>query len=276
MRNSVNPILVAGGADRLPEGCCVLAIISKAPQAGEVKTRLVPPLTPEQAAELHAAFLKDMAASIGACAKLRLAKKTDGGGLSLIQGAVVYTPIGTERIFDGLLPAGFVLLAQGEGDLGERLSKAADDLLSLGASSVCLLNSDSPTLPIAALEQAVLRLSAPGDRVVLGPAEDGGYYLVGVKRAHRRLFERITWSTDVVLAQTVVRAAEIGLPVELLAPWFDVDDEEGLRRLMQPAVDHGAHGATEAAHTRRVLAKFYAAGDRAEWANERAAEAEVA
>ena len=98
---------------------------------------------------------------------------------------------------------------------------------------MCLINSDSPTLPPAVLRDAVKALHAPGDRIVLGPADDGGYYLIGLKQAHRRLFQDIAWSTPTVLASTLERAREIGLECTMLPSWYDVDDADSLHRLCQ-------------------------------------------
>ena len=123
------------------------------------------------------------------------------------------------------------MLQRGE-TLGERLINAATQLLK-EFDSVCLINSDSPTLPLKVLSNAVSLLAEAGDRVVLGPSHDGGYYLIGLKRPHRYLFERIAWSTADVLAHTVERASEIDLPVELLPMWYDVDDAATLNLLCE-------------------------------------------
>ena len=88
---------------------------------------------------------------------------------------------------------------------------ACEDLFTCGFGAVCLIDSDSPTMPQAALLQAVEWLSLPGDRMVLGGSDDGGYYLIGVKRLHQHLFGQIEWSTERVLAQTLERARKIGL-----------------------------------------------------------------
>ena len=119
---------------------------------------------------------------------------------------------------------------------GECLLHAATSLLDAGHDAVCLLNSDSPTLPIAYLIAAATVLAAPGDRIVLGPSTDGGYYLIGLKQPHRRLFEDIDWSTERVAAQTLARARELGLPVHQLPSWYDVDDVDALRMLVRRAV----------------------------------------
>jgi uncharacterized protein len=246
---------------RAARASCALSMMIKAPRAGASKTRLVPPLAHEEAAALSVCFLRDTAANIAAACEAACAGRAGGESRPAAAGVAVYTPAGAESAFDGLLPAGFSLLAQrGEG-FGERLFNAADDLLRLGFDSLCLIDSDSPTLPTRALAAAAAELARPGDRVVLGPADDGGYYLIGLKRAHRRLFERIDWSTERVLAQTVERAREAGLGVALLPAWYDVDDAATLARLCEelfgggPACPPGgpALAPYDAAHTRRHL-----------------------
>jgi hypothetical protein len=204
-------------------GKCALAVMAKAPRPGKVKTRLAPPLTLEQSAALNTCFLQDTFANIG------LAEQA--------QGIICYTPVGDEAMFNGLAPEGFALIAQRGDGFGERLHLAATDLLSCGYDSVCLIDSDSPTIPHAALQQAVEVLAQPGDRVVLGGSEDGGYYLIGLKAAHSAVFERITWSTAAVFAETLERAREAGLEVVRLPLWYDVDDGATLRILASELLD---------------------------------------
>jgi rSAM/selenodomain-associated transferase 1 len=217
--------------------------MAKAPLAGEVKTRLVPPLTAREAAELNTCFLRDMAAIIQSVSKTKAAS-----------GLVVYTPAGSEPAFAGVLPDGFSLLVQRGASLGERLCNATDDLLKQGYGAVCLINSDSPTLPESILVRAIESLAAEGDRVVLGAAEDGGDYLIGLKHAHRTIFNEIAWSTSDVLARTRQRAAEIDLPVELLPPWYDVDDADTLNQLCEELFcAQSLNGAYHAPHTRAFL-----------------------
>src|SRR5258705_11274013 len=232
---------------------CALALMAKVPFAGEVKTRLVPPLNPEEAAILSTCFLRDMTTNLSE----QNANETEG--------VVLYTPADAETLLRDLLP-GFRLFAQHGETLGERLINAAAELLSSGFESVCLINSDSPTLPVEILRTAASILLQDGDRVVLGPSQDGGYYLIGLKRAHRYLFERIAWSTADVLAHTIERAAEINLPVELLPVWYDVDDAVTLRLLCEELCllsdghDRQAQfrGGFEATHTRNYLAGLIA------------------
>lgn len=240
-------------------GACALAMMIKAPRAGASKTRLVPPLTHQEAAALSVSFLRDTAANMaGACAA-----KMDGAGI--VDAVAVYTPVGSEGAFDDLLPQSFALLAQRGDSFGERLFQAAVDLLRLGYQSCCLIDSDSPTLPRALLIAAIEELRRPGDRVVLGPADDGGYYLIGMKRAHRRLFAEIAWSTGEVLAQTIERASEINLDVALLPAWYDVDDASTLRRLCGELFDASSSDAGAcntklapypALHSRAALARL--------------------
>ncbi len=219
---------------------CALGLMAKAPVEGEVKTRLVPPLTAREAAALNICFLRDMAANIDS--------------IEAASGLVVYTPAGSESAFDGILPERFSLLAQRGAHLGERLCNATDDLLRQGYGAVCLINSDSPTLPQSILIRALQLLAAEGDRVVLGAADDGGYYLIGLKHAHRNLFNEIAWSTSDVLARTRQRAAEIDLPVELLPGWYDVDDAATLARLCEELLSTSAGSeAYPAPHTRAFL-----------------------
>jgi len=216
--------------------------MAKAPLVGQVKTRLAPPLTAEEAAALAICFVRDMAANIKSISTTESAS-----------GLVVYTPLGSEAAFQGVLPEGFDLLVQRGNSLGERLCNATDDLLKQGYSAVCLINSDSPTLPASILVRAVHSLARDGDRVVLGAAEDGGYYLIGLKHAHRNLFNEIAWSTSDVLARTKQRAAEIDLPVELLPTWYDVDDAETLSRLCDELFFNPLNEACPAPYTRAFL-----------------------
>jgi hypothetical protein len=196
------------------------AVMAKAPRVGEVKTRLVPPLSAATAAALSAAFIQDIAGNILAAAQT-----------APIVGYVAYALAGSEADFSALLPQSIRLLPSRRAGLGASLFDAAEDLLDAGHEAVCLVNADSPTLPTAMLLEAAAVLRRPGDRVVLGPAEDGGYYLIGLKQRHGRLFESIDWSTERVLRQTLDRAEELALECVVLPAWYDVDDAMSLRRL---------------------------------------------
>jgi rSAM/selenodomain-associated transferase 1 len=210
------------------------AIMAKAPQAGRVKTRLCPPLTPEEAAALYRCFLADKIAQIRALARVRP--------------AIAFTPEDERAAFEALAP-GFLLVPQRGADLGHRLLGSLSELLREGAAAVAV-DSDTPTLPTAFLQQAIDLLAGRGVDVVLGPTEDGGYYLIGVRRPHPELFEGIPWSTPGVLGATLARARAAGLATACLPPWFDVDTASDLDRLRATLTGHGG----EAEHTRTFLA----------------------
>jgi rSAM/selenodomain-associated transferase 1 len=203
---------------------CALAVMAKAPRPGKVKTRLSPPLTLHQCAVLNICLLKDTAENIAMVTALGAAA-----------GLVCYTPVGDEALFDGLLPDGFALVPQRGDGFGERLLTAAQDILACGFGAVCLIDSDSPTVPNAAYEQAVAELARPGDRIVIGGSDDGGYYLIGLKHAHPQLFAAIHWSTATVYAETMAAAA--GLDVVELPRWYDVDDQATLELLRRELIE---------------------------------------
>ena len=222
---------------------CALAVMTKAPRAGQVKTRLEPPLTPEEAAQLNVCFLRDTAAAIAkACG-------------TTARGVGVYTPVGSEGAYIDILPSDFELLPQRGDGFGERLAFATADLFQCGFGSVCLIDSDSPTVSADCYADAVEILSKAGDRVVLGPSDDGGYYLIGLKQTRRELFERIDWSTERVLDQTKTRARELNLDVSLLPTGYDVDDAATLRRLCDELLSKSSD-AEIAPNTRKFLASL--------------------
>ena len=221
----------------MQNGRCAIAVMAKAPRAGKVKTRLQPALPADAALALSAAFLRDTTENI------RLAARE-----AAIDPWVAYTPAGTEALFHDMLATGTrLILADGEIEtpaevkgFGRSLLHAARALFEQGYTAVCLLNSDSPTLPNAYLIGAAQALAEPGERVVLGPAEDGGYYLIGIKSADPLLFSDIAWSTETVAAQTRERAAARGLEVVEVDPWYDVDDTAALERLLRDLLDPAA------------------------------------
>ncbi|HYN38236.1 MAG TPA: TIGR04282 family arsenosugar biosynthesis glycosyltransferase [Rhodospirillales bacterium] len=197
-----------------------LGMMCKAPIEGACKTRLCPPLTMAEAAEMSRRFIADVA--------MQIAEVVPAAGGHAV---AIHTPSGAEAAFEGLLPDGFAMLAQRGHDLGERLLHAATDLLAGGCGGVCLINADSPTLPASLLRRTVEELRRPGERIVIGPAVDGGYYLIGLKHPYAALFDGIAWSTSQVLAQTLSRAASLRVPVTLLPLWYDIDDLGSLQLL---------------------------------------------
>jgi rSAM/selenodomain-associated transferase 1 len=212
---------------------CAMGVMIKTPRNGFSKTRLSPPLAPEEAASISRCFLKDTSSAIEA-----LSQKDP-----FVVGVAVYTPVGSEADLADLLPSGFKMIAQREASFGTRLLGATQDLFSVGFSAVCLINSDSPTLPFHYLRDLAAFLKEPKDRMVIGPCWDGGYYLLGLRRAHARLFEDITWNTDQVYAETVQRSKEINLPAITLPAWYDVDDQRSLSRLLSELFPERANEA---------------------------------
>lgn len=228
-----------------------LGIMCKAPRPGAAKTRLAAVVGPEPAAALAACFLRDVAAAVEAVPE-------DLGR----RGYGVYAPAGGEATLSKILPASFGLVLQADADFGVVLSSAARHLLDVGHDCAILINSDSPSLPPRLLTKALAILRRPGDRVVLGPAVDGGYYLIGLKAPHPALFENIPWSTADVYRLTVERAQEIGLDVAALPVWYDIDDAETFAQLRDelagkppPFAEPGLVGGPAAA-TRAYLARF--------------------
>ena len=215
-------ILTPGLSNHAAAGRCAIGIMIKTPRNGFSKTRLCPPFSLEEAAGISRCFLKDTSATIEAL----------GREDPFVTGVAVYTPVGSEDDLRQLLPPGFKLIAQRETDFGSRLLGAIQDLFSVGFEAVCLINSDSPTLPFSYLKELGAFLKEPKDRVVVGPSSDGGYYAIGMRVAHPRLFEEITWNTDRVYDETVERAKEVGLLPITLPAWYDVDDKFCLSRLL--------------------------------------------
>jgi hypothetical protein len=196
-----------------------ISIICKTPEAGKSKTRLSPPLSPEQCASISECFIRDISRNIQALCEKR--------GFT---GYAVYTPVGSEEKLRELIPAAFGLIPQCGGDLGARLLQGTKDILAKGHDAAFILSSDSPTLPMDVLDDAIDRLFAQ-DCMVLGPAIDGGYTFIGLTHPHERLFEDMPWSTDQVYRLTMERAAEISLPVFSTSEWYDVDEASTLALL---------------------------------------------
>jgi uncharacterized protein len=232
---------------------CAIAVMAKAPRPGHVKTRLQSVLAPDEAAKLGAAFLCDITSNLHEAARR-----------APIAPYVAYAPLGQESRFDGLLAPGTRLVladgtegaAPGVEGFGRSLLHAVRALLRMGYGAACVLNADSPTLPAGFLVQAAERLLAPGRRGVLGPADDGGYWLLGLQTPEPLLFARIAWSTGLACAETQARAVEAGLPLEILPTWYDVDDRAALARLAAELT--GAGPATPAPYRATATARCLA------------------
>jgi uncharacterized protein len=211
-----------------------LLVVAKRPAPGRTKTRLTPPLSPEQAAALYECFLRDT---------LDLVRRLPG-----VTPAIAYLPAEERAYFEALAPDFELVLQEGDA-LGERLDSAVTRLLTAGYQHVAIMNSDGPSLPLACLIGAFDALAGGAD-VVLGPCDDGGYYLIGLKQPAPRLLREVRMSTPDVLADTLAIAAEEGLSVELLPAWYDVDDAESLKRLMKELATAPPEMAR---HTRALL-----------------------
>lgn len=210
---------------------CAIAIMAKSPSENlsSIKTRLIPVIpSSEDRAVLYTAWLKDLIVRCRSLSGVRL--------------RVAYTPEGGSSGFSDLGIRLNELLPQRGNDLGERVCHVFDDLFSSGFSSVVIIGSDIPTLPLNHLLDAFTALVSPEEpkksvkRVVLGESDDGGYHLIGLnagsaRRAPPELFLNIRWSTPFVMSDTVKASVVAGLSVIRIASWYDVDNEHDLERL---------------------------------------------
>lgn len=212
----------------------MIAIMARAPSA-EGKTRLIRDLGTQDGAGLRLALLRDTLESVSA---LETEK------------AVLYTPPDCEAEIRALTPFPAVFLPQRGSTLGERMRDGARDLLASGFDAVMLIGSDLPTLPPGHVGAALDILTQRPGLLVLGPAEDGGYYLIGLTQSRPELFERIPWGTPLVLQRTREAAGALGIPVETLPRWYDVDSPSDLQRMWRDS--ERLDGA--ARHTRAWLA----------------------
>jgi uncharacterized protein len=203
---------------------CGIAVMAKASAPGRAKTRLVPPLSYDEAAAVNTAFLQDVTDNM-------LLAAHRAAPVASIAAYAAYGPPGSEDFFRRNFAASIGLIPAWLPNFGDCLFHTISEIFARGHSAAVVLNADSPTLPTALLNETAELLAQPGDRAVLGPSDDGGYYLLGLKTAHRRLFDDIAWSTERVAEQTLERAREIELSMHLLPEWYDVDDVDCLRRL---------------------------------------------
>ncbi len=230
---------------------CAIGVMAKAPRSGRSKTRLCPPLAPDQAAALSAAFLRDTTDNL-----LEAARSAP------VVPYAAYAPAGEEESLRPHIASGTTLiLADGSTPVpsgvvgfGRCLLQAIECMLARGHAAACVLSSDIPTLPTRLLVEAARTLLLPGDRGVFGACHDGGYYLLGVKRPHARLFADIPWSTEAVAAATRQRAVDIGLDLVELEAWYDVDDAASLSRVGVEAAGYTAPA------TRAVLGRLSLSG----------------
>jgi len=196
-----------------------VGVMAKPPVPGRCKTRMSPPLTPEAAADLYSAMLRDSLAAYaraGADRYVIMAAPEDDG----------------EAILSELAPGGWELVVQRGADLGARLAHAFS-VLGEGGGAVALLDSDSPTVPVQPMGAALAEIEGR-EQALVGPCDDGGYYLIGLGHVTERslgILSDITWSTGAVMDQTRARCEALGIPLTELETWYDVDDEACLARI---------------------------------------------
>ena len=209
-------------------------VVAKAPRVGAVKTRLCPPLRPEQAVDLYRGFL---------LGSLELAGRVRDAGVRAI-----CPEAGMALELAALVPSHCELASQTQPGLGAALEECFQVGLGEGRRAVAVIASDNPTLPPDLIEEAFDRLERGQDDVVLGPTDDGGYYLVAARGVHACLFREMTWSTDQVLSETLRRCAAAGLRAGLVQGWYDVDTPDALvdleRKLLALPADCARHTRT--------------------------------
>ncbi|MDE2889106.1 MAG: TIGR04282 family arsenosugar biosynthesis glycosyltransferase [Gemmatimonadota bacterium] len=215
-----------------------LIIFARNPEPGSVKTRLHTRYTPNQAAAIYRAFILDT---------VQAAKEA-----TVDRHCVACDPPGSEAELSDLVGPGWILFPQARADLGERMYQAARHCFDLGAGRVVIIGTDVPSLPPCHVNRAFELLQ--GHDIVLGPSTDGGYYLVGLARPQREIFQDIAWSTERVFDQTLERARSLGLTVGLLPSWYDVDTPAQLDHLVEDTRAHLQAGMTDPIpHTRACL-----------------------
>ncbi len=193
-----------------------LLIFARQPNPGKVKTRLTPPLSPVEAAQLYRCMLSDI------IHKTESMRKTDR--ILFYEAAN-----GSEKYFRDNFPSLRLYPQQGE-DLGSRMKQAFDLAFSMGYRAAAVIGTDSPDLPVGYIDKSFRLLDNEGADVVFGPAEDGGYYLLALKRTYEELFRGIAWSSGRVLSESIARAGLLGLACGALPVWYDVDTFDDLKR----------------------------------------------
>jgi len=191
-----------------------LGVFAKFWDPGKVKTRLAKSIGGAIAARLHYSFLRTVL--------LRFADQAD-------RRVLVYSPADRREDFAVLAGDSWQLEPQGEGELGHRMESFFARQHTSSERRTVVLGSDSPNLPRERVRQAFDRLA--DHSVVLGPSDDGGYYLLGLRGGVPPIFDDIAWGTSQVWSQTLTRLEAAGTSVSTLPPWYDVDEPHDLARL---------------------------------------------
>jgi rSAM/selenodomain-associated transferase 1 len=188
----------------------ILVVMTKAPVPGKVKTRLTPPLSHDDAAMLYKHFLQDR------IEQMLLLDDVDK--------AIAYTPESAEPLFKAYATNQYAIFPQQGRNLGERMHCIFVEKFKEGYDSVVIVGCDSPDLPASIVLNAFGILEAETVDMVIGPAHDGGYYLIGLKSAYPDLFAGIDWGKNTVLSDTLKKATDLKIRLELLQFWSDVDE----------------------------------------------------
>lgn len=191
-----------------------IIIMAKVPEAGKVKTRLQPRLTPEQSAEFAECLLRDTITKVAG---------------KLNQLIIAYSPTNGRDFFDQFSQHKIIYIPQKGFDLGERMFNAFDFAFARKMDSVVMIGTDSPTFPAEFIDKAFEFLE--DSDAVFGETDDGGFYLIGLKTLYREIFENVEWSSPDTFKQTVDNLERLDLRVSLLQKWYDVDELEDLERL---------------------------------------------
>jgi rSAM/selenodomain-associated transferase 1 len=219
-----------------------IVIMAREPEPNRVKTRLTPPLSPGDASRIYESFLLDKIENIKAIME--------------VDRFVAYTPETSREYFESIVPSEFDLIAQKGKDLGERLANVSDSLFRNGYDGVMMMDSDTPNLPSSYVISGLEKLSE--NDLVVGPCEDGGYYLIGLSTQIPEIFQGIPWSTTNVTRTTIMKAQSEGFRLCLLEEWYDVDTIEDLKRLKKNL--EAAHGGSKTdpacRNTYRILSEI--------------------
>jgi len=221
----------------LNQPACAIVVMAKQPEPGKVKTRLCPPLSPGQAADLYEAFFLDTVSLVS--------------GIEHTDLFVAYDPDTARDFFSRRVSDTVKYIPQGRGDLGDRLVRISHRMFVLGYRKLIILASDTPLLPRDVIRSAIARLDEID--VVLGPCDDGGYYLIGLRFPASRMFAGIPWSTSQVLDRTIRRAQEAGMTWELLPPGYDIDTWEDAERLSKDLKGNAAGDSDRCLRTKKAL-----------------------
>ena len=226
----VSPERLAGWYSRPARGSIreALVVMARVPSRGRGKSRLTRDLGGDHL-ELRRALLLDT---------LDVARGVAGVDLF-----IAFEPAESIGEMRALLSVSAQLFPQQGDTLGDRMRNAFARLFEAGYSTVVMIGSDLPSLPTCHVEQAFQYLRDRPDALVIGPASDGGYYLIGMRRLCPALFTSIPWSTAEVLRTTLSIAESGGLPVSFVSPWDDVDTIDDLRRVLR---DHDGAARTRA------------------------------